>query len=605
MTSVSVTVTASAVNLRSGPGTQYSNVGVATTGKVLTVTQIQSAGGYTWGKTSDGWVALEYTSYGTGLTILTQPVSVTVASGSTAKLSVTAAGTGLSYQWYVCNAGSTTFTKSSITTATYSVQMNASRAGRKLYCVVTNADGSSVTSKTATIYMGTTLEITKQPVSTCVLGGETATVTVGAAGGGLRYQWYICNAGTTEFVKSSTKTATYSVQMDSSRAGRQLYCVVTDTNGCQVKTNTVTLEMAAPVSIARQPVSVTVPAGERAVVNVKATGKNLTYQWYICNAGSTEFVKSSTTTATYKVQMDSSRANRQLYCVVSDAFGNSVSTKTVKLSKGPSLAIIRQPQNVSVTSGKTATVTVEATGMYLEYQWYISDDNGVSFHKSSITSADYSVIMNASRSKRQLYCVIRDGFGNFVKTNTVHMKQVSQEPLAIVTQPKSVVVANGKTATVSVKVTGEGLKYQWYVCNAGSTQFVKSSITSAAYSVQMDSTRAGRQIYCVVTDKYGNSVKTETVTLGMAVSITEQPVSVSAANGQMVSASVTATGDGLTYKWYYKNAGDTAFSYTATFKGNTYTTQMNSVRAGRQIYCVITDKYGNSVKTETVTINMS
>lgn len=31
----------------------------------------------------------------------------------------------------------------------------------------------------------------------------------------------------------------------------------------------------------------------------------------------------------------------------------------------------------------------------------------------------------------------------------------------------------------------------------------------------------------------------------------------------------------------------------------------NESRAGRQIYCVVTDKYGISVKTDTVTLNMA
>ena len=42
-----------------------------------------------------------------------------------------------------------------------------------------------------------------------------------------------------------------------------------------------------------------------------------------------------------------------------------------------------------------------------------------------------------------------------------------------------------------------------------------TSITSAAYSTTMTIARNGRQLYCVVTDKYGNTVKTVTVTLKM------------------------------------------------------------------------------------------
>ena len=76
------------------------------------------------------------------------------------------------------------------------------------------------------------------------------------------------------------------------------------------------------------------------------------------------------------------------------------------------------------------------------------------------------------------------------------------------------------------------------------------------------------------------------------------------AKGATATVTVKATGEGLTYKWYYKNKGATKFTYTSTFSGDTYTMEMTDARAGRQIYCVITDKYGNSTQSQTVTLNM-
>ncbi len=61
---VDVTTT---LNMRSGAGTSYSYVVSIPDGALLTVTQIQSAGGYTWGYTTyngnSGWVALDYCIY--------------------------------------------------------------------------------------------------------------------------------------------------------------------------------------------------------------------------------------------------------------------------------------------------------------------------------------------------------------------------------------------------------------------------------------------------------------------------------------------------------------------------------------------------------------
>ena len=76
------------------------------------------------------------------------------------------------------------------------------------------------------------------------------------------------------------------------------------------------------------------------------------------------------------------------------------------------------------------------------------------------------------------------------------------------------------------------------------------------------------------------------------------------ANGKTATVKVAASGSGLTYKWYFKNKGDSKFSYTSSFKGSSYSVSMNASRHGRQVYCVVTDKYGNSVRSNTVTLRM-
>ena len=68
---------------------------------------------------------------------------------------------------------------------------------------------------------------------------------------------------------------------------------------------------------------------------------------------------------------------------------------------------------------------------------------------------------------------------------------------------------------------------------------------------------------------------------------------------------VEATGDGLTYEWYYKNAGASKFSKTTSFAGNTYSVEMNSSCDGRQIHCVITDQYVNKGTTNAGVLDVS
>ena len=133
------------------------------------------------------------------------------------------------------------------------------------------------------------------------------------------------------------------------------------------------------------------------------------------------------------------------------------------------------------------------------------------FTKSSTTSATYSTTMTSARSGRQVYCVVKDQYGNSVKTNTVTLKA----KVAITTQPTSKTVAKNATVSTTVKATGLGLKYSWYYKDAGTSTFIKSTTTSATYSTTMNSARNGRQVYCVITDKYGNTVQSDVVTLKM------------------------------------------------------------------------------------------
>ena len=62
---VKVTVTANDVNVRQGPGTNYSIVSSANTGEQLIITQTATGSGYTWGKFQGGWICLKYTNYDT------------------------------------------------------------------------------------------------------------------------------------------------------------------------------------------------------------------------------------------------------------------------------------------------------------------------------------------------------------------------------------------------------------------------------------------------------------------------------------------------------------------------------------------------------------
>ena len=543
--------------------------------------------------------------------ITQQPTDAAALEGETAEVSFVAEGDGLIYTWYYKNAGASKFSKtSSFDSNLYFIEMNETRDGRQVYCVVTDKYGNTVQTDTVTLTMLNPVRITEQPVDAEGFEGETVEVSFTAEGEGLTYTWYYKNAGATKFSKTSTFDSNfYTMEMTEARDGRQIYCVVTDQYGSTVQTDTVTLTMLKTVKITQQPVSVSVAGGETVEVSFTAEGDGLTYAWYYKNAGASKFTKTSTFDSNfYTMEMNATRDGRQIYCVVTDQYGNSVQTNTVTLTMLSSLKITRQPESVSGVEGETVEVSFTAEGDGLTYAWYYKNAGASKFTKTStFTGNTYTMEMNATRDGRQIYCVVTDQYGNTVQTDTVTLT-MKASGLKITKQLEPATAANGETVEVSFTAEGEGLTYAWYYKNAGASKFSKTStFTGNSYSMEMNDTRNGRQIYCVVTDKYGNTVQTDTVTLTMVnqLKITKQPVSVAVAIGETVEVSFTAEGEGLTYAWYYKNAGATKFSKTSTFTGNTYSMEMTSARADRQIYCVVTDQYGNTVQTNTVTLSVA
>ncbi len=380
-----------------------------------------------------------------------------------------------------------------------------------------------------------------------------------------------------------------------------------DIDSGNVKLTNATWHYVTKLEITKQPVSVKVQNGETATVTFKAEGDGLTYSWYYKNKGDTKFyLTGSFKTNIYSVTMTDARNGREIYCVVTDKYGNTVKTEIVTISMLNPVKITKQPVSVKVQNGETATVTFKAEGEGLTYKWYYRNKGAKDFIVTNTFSGNtYTAVMTDARNGREIYCVVTDKYGNTVKTEIVTISMLN--PVKITKQPVSVKVQNGQTATVTFKAEGEGLTYKWYYRNKNTADFIlTNTFNGNTYTAVMNDARNGRQIYCVVTDKYGNTVKTNVVAITMAVpvKITKQPASVIVENGETATVTFKAEGEGLTYKWYYRNKNTADFIVTNTFSGNTYTAVMNEARNGRQIYCVVTDKYGNTVTTDTVTISM-
>ncbi|MBQ6831783.1 MAG: leucine-rich repeat domain-containing protein [Oscillospiraceae bacterium] len=183
----------------------------------------------------------------------------------------------------------------------------------------------------------------------------------------------------------------------------------------------------------------------------------------------------------------------------------------------------------------------------------------------------------------------------------------SWTPFKLITQPKTAYAIVGDTAKVTVKVAGDGLKYQWYYKNAGDVEYKLASVKKATYSCKMTAGRNGRYLKCRVTDQYGNSVWTKEVRLHMTdLAITAQPVSKAVKKGVTAKFTVKPNGTNVTFQWQFRTSAKAAWKNSAATGSKTKTLSVPATvgRNGYQYRCRIKDSEGNTVYSNTVTLHV-
>ena len=166
---------------------------------------------------------------------------------------------------------------------------------------------------------------------------------------------------------------------------------------------------------------------------------------------------------------------------------------------------------------------------------------------------------------------------------------------------------NLQSLTLSVKATGSGLKYQWYFKKTSQSAFsVWNGHTHATETCTPNDTWNGIRLYCRVTDGGGNKINSDeaTVTLASALAITTQPTNKTVSLGDSLTLSLKATGEGLTYQWYFRKKGQSDFS---AWNNRTHASEAvtpNATWDGIQLYCVVRNSAGNTTKSNTITVTV-
>ncbi len=510
------------------------------------------------------------------VTITQQPQNTVVCQNGTLTLSVSATAAyndgisgritpTLTYQWYkgstpIPGATSAVYVNPAVTLAdagTYSVRVYAS-----------SIDSAVSGSVTVTVHPLT--EITQQPSSVTLCEGAPFSFSVVANGVTLTYQWQRFTGGTWTNISGATN-ATYTVASATPSDSGDYRVVVSGACGTETS-NTVTANVRRTTAITSQPVATpsSLCLGQSFTISVTATGHNLAYQWRRGGNNITGATGSSYTVAS------ATNADFGTYDVVVSGTCGTVTSNPVTVTQIPPTIIVQQPIATpsSVCLGGTFTLSVQASGDNLTYQWR---RGGVPI--SGATQSSYTVT-NAQASDFASYDVVVSGTCGSVTSNSVTVTQIpNTEITSEPTPPQPLCV--GQAITISgAQVVGGSLQYQWefrpddtgsWTPISGATNLVYSKASAAA-------TDSGNY-RLVVTGACGNDTSVSVpVTVNQPHSITQQPQwspSSNVCTGLSATITVGYSGTAEIFQWQYSPAGQNNWSNVGT---NSPTLTLNPVQ---------------------------
>jgi hypothetical protein len=373
--------------------------------------------------------------------ITTQPAGGPITKGTTRTLTVAASGTQLRYEWFLV-PGTTPIVGA--TAATYTTP--AVNADATYYARVWSGNAYRDSSQAAlTVCLPRSINQSNPGVS-----GAAVTLFAVSPGAGESFEWYKGESGVTSApVGTGPSLTIYPTATDR-------YWLRTKRTGCDADSAAVTVSVCRP-AITAQPQSALITTGSNRTLTVSATGTpTMTYQWYTGDSGVTTSpiagatspsytTPALTTTTTYWVRV-TSPANPQCATTYTDSV-----TATISVCRPPTITV--PPRNDTLISWSwPATLSVEATGDNLTYQWY----QGTAGVTTTPVGDTPTVTLYPYTTKS--YWVRISGTCGSVDSVVV---LVSVAP-TINQYPPNITTCKGTTVTVSVNAQGDPLSYAWY-----------------------------------------------------------------------------------------------------------------------------------------------
>ncbi|HMU44708.1 MAG TPA: T9SS type A sorting domain-containing protein [Chitinophagaceae bacterium] len=442
--------------------------------------------------------------------ITAHPQNVNICAGSSATFSVTATGTGLTYQWQVSTDGGTTYTNitgetaSSLTINPVTLAMNNNR----YRCVVSGACTPAATSNAAILTTATSIVITTNPANPTICEGTNTSFTVAATGSGLNYQWQVSTDGGTSYtavtnstIYSGATTATLTITAaPPSLNGNRYRAVVTNASCSPGTSSAALLTVNTFPQITTQPQNSTICEGGGTTFSVAATTGvgTLSYQWQVSTDGGATYtnISGATSTSLALTQITAAATGYRYRVVVTAGCGSVTSNGAILTVNTLPVITFNAPAVVCKSDG---SFTLSAT------------PSGGTFSGANVSGSVFSPSAAGVGAASVTYTATNAGCVSTV-TRTIQVNECPERHLTLDQYPAIIVYPNPNDGQFKIKINTDlytNLNMKMY--NNDGQMVATQTFTGIGYgsvlSVDMSKLPGGTYHLYLHNNEHGNSSK--------------------------------------------------------------------------------------------------
>jgi len=448
---------------------------------------------------------------------------------------------------------------------------------------------------------GSRLKITQQPQSLIINPGTTITFETSATGTGtITYQWYFVPTGGTIDVVPSALNRILNVPNATYPQEGQYVAIVS--NGITTLTsNFATLEVNKPVEITVDPISqkVYTPTGFTLYATLTGT-LPISYRWYR-NDVAISLPSSITTNNQRNISFGLNPSTTSLSGDYKLSASNivNVDTSTAVITIIDPVVITLNPISRQLALYESITLTSAATGTEpITYQWYTLNGSASTIISGATTTSLIDITANGT----YFMMASNDGGLRTARSANAVITHEALRNIGITLHPASSTINPNwyplSAYTMSVAATGDApITYQWYL----STIQDPLILIDGATSTQLTVTAGGTYFARASNDFSWAQSNLATIAVRIPPTITLNPLSLSAYDGDLVTFNANASGtETITYRWFRNNV---SIPTNATGKNYTFTARVSD--SGAQYHIVATGPFQlGSVSSTDATVDI-